>query len=275
MRLLSLHGRAVTRWSSVPVAPQWLRNGHVADARALAAVIREAIDTGGFHASRTVCAFPGLRSANRLLSLPPIAPRQLEAVVNREARRLMAFSAESSYLFWRPLPRASAQLQVFVLTVPREPLVTLVEAMRLAGVKPRAIDIKPLALGRAVNRDRAIVASGELNSVEVVILSDGLPQVMRGVFLGDEGVTPDLAAARLVEELSRTLSFYNDTHREQPLGREVPVYVAGDMATPDLAGLVQDTTGHQVLQLQPPLRYPADLPLATFAVNVGLALKML
>lgn len=272
---MAVHGRSVTQWSSVPISPSLLRNGHVFDVQGMAVAIREALSAHGFRGSSVVFAFPGLRSSTRVLSLPSIPQRQLDAVVNREARRLMAFSPETSYLFWQSLRGSPAQLRVFVLTVPREPLVSLVEAVRLAGARPRAVDLKPLALIRAVSRDRAIIASVELNSIELVIVVDGLPQLMRGVFLGDEGITSQMVGARLVDEMNRTISFYDDTHKEQPLGRDVPVYLVGDVASPDLADMVKNVTGRQVPALQSPIQCPSEMPLAPFAVNLGLALKRL
>lgn len=259
----------------MPISPSLLRNGYVFDVQGMAVAIREALSSHSFRGSSVVFAFPGLRSSTRVLSLPSIPQRQLDAVVNREARRLMAFSPETSYLFWQSLRGSPAQLRVFVLTVPREPLVSLVEAVRLAGARPRAVDLKPLALIRAVSRDRAIIASVELNSIELVIVVDGLPQLMRGVFLGDEGITSQMVGARLVDEMNRTISFYDDTHKEQPLGRDVPVYLVGDVASPDLADMVKNVTGRQVPALQPPIQCPSELPLAPFAVNLGLALKRL
>ena len=190
----------------------------------------------------------------------------------------MTVSVETSYLTWQNIPGNPIELkdQVYVLATPKEPLIAMVEAIQAAGIKPRVVDLKPLALARAVNEKDAIVVSGESNSVELAIVVDDIPRMVRSVYLGGEMVDTDKVGSYLQEELNRSIAFYNDQNRATPLDTDVPVYLAGEVAgSPGLADSVANLTGRKVAQLEPPLKYPAGFPVAEYLVNIGLVLKML
>lgn len=82
--------------------------------------------------------------------------------------------------------------------------------------------------------------------------------------------------SRLTEELARTLVFYNDSNRENPLDTSVPIYLTGDLTdVSEIAETIYQSTGHPVPPLTPPVRQPPDFPTAKFMVNIGLLLKVL
>lgn len=188
----------------------------------------------------------------------------------------MSVTEEDNYLHWQPLPSEPDIIQVFVLAVPREPLNALVEAIRQAGLRPYAIDLKPLALMRAVNRKDAVIANAESNSLELVIVADDIPTLMRSVFLGEGVVSQDYAVGRVSDEITRTIGYYNDSNRDNPLSPEVPIFLTGDAASGVSFALnVGALIGYPVQPLDPPLPYPEDFPVAEFMVNLGLVLKVL
>ena len=170
LRILSADGDSVEAWDSVPFNPRFIRSGYVADPEGLGQVIKNALQERKLTKGKVVCALPAVGTTSRILSLPRVDTGQLGSIVQREARRVVGGSLDDSYLHWRALPLKTAQQQVYLLTVPKEPLHALMKAMATAGLKPRLIDLKSLALMRAVNRRDAIIANGESNSVEVVIV---------------------------------------------------------------------------------------------------------
>jgi Tfp pilus assembly PilM family ATPase len=186
----------------------------------------------------------------------------------------MPVSLDEIYLFWKILGEKGNGQQVYVLGVPQEVIDGQVQALRQAGIKPRAMDLKPLALVRAVNRTNAIITNLEDSTLDIIIVVEDLPVIVRTVALGKESPTPEKKRDRLVEELSRTIKFYNDTHREAGLHPDISVYLSGALVgKPGLRKRLQAATEHPVAALQPPLKWPDDLSLPRFLVNMGLALK--
>jgi len=75
-------------------------------------------------------------------------------------------------------------------------------------------------------------------------------------------------------ELSKTVKFYNKSHPENPLSQTTPLLLTGELSSDAVAGeLMQEDTVFPVESLVPPIQFPADLPLASYTSNMGLALS--
>jgi type IV pilus assembly protein PilM len=275
VRVVYSSGISIESWDSVAFDPQILKVGQIADPDGLGGVIRSALEGRDVGKSRVVCAMPGLRSVSRVMSMPRVGKKELPTVIPREVNKLMTVSEEDNYLHWQELPSETDQMQIFVLAIPKDPLLTFMEALRIAGLTPIAIDLKPLALVRAVNQKDAIIATGESNSMELVIVVDDIPVLIRSVFLGEGVVTQDYAVGRISDELGRTILTYNEINKDNPLDPEIPIYLTGAAAGGVPFALnVAALTGRTVQPLEPPVVYPEGFPIADFMVNVGLILKV-
>jgi len=276
LRVLSFYRNSVESWASVPFSADLLRVGQVADSEGFAGVIKSALADEALVNSRVVCAIPGLRTMSRIIGLPKVSKAELDAAVSREARRLMAISLEDNNIYWQTLTTKTDEMQIFVLVVPKEPIDDFIAALQEAGIMAHAIDLKPLALVRAVNKQDAIIVNGESNSMELVIVVDDVPVLMRSVFLGEGVVSEDYAVGRIGDELGRTIAFYNESNIDNPLDPEVPVYFTGAVASGlPFALNVSALIGRPAQPLDPPLAYPEGFPVAEFMVNMGLILKIL
>jgi hypothetical protein len=277
LRLVSFHKGAIQSWDSVSFDPQLLKMGQVGDAEGLGAVIKSALEEKKeVSKSQVVCSPPGLRAVSRIITVPKAGMKELEGVVTREVRRLMTVSEADNYIHWYPLPIEGDRIPIFVLVVPKEPILAFTEALSIGGVRPRAIDLKPLALIRAVNQKDAVIANGESNSMELIIVVDDVPVLIRNVFLGEGVVTEDYAVGRISDELRRTIVTYNEINKDSPLDPDVPIFLSGATASSMPFALnVAALTGRTVQPLEPPIPYPDDFPVADFMVNLGLILKIL
>ena len=268
-------GISIESWDSVAFDPQILKVGQIADPDGLGAVIRSALEGRDVLKSQVVCAMPGLRSVSRVIIIPKVGKKELPTVVPREVGKLMTVSEDDNYIYWQELPYEGDQMQIFVLVVPKEPLLVFLEALKIAGLTPSVLDLKPLALVRAVNQKEAIIATGESNSMELIIVVDDVPVLIRSVFLGEGVVTQDYAVGRISDELGRTILTYNEINKDNPLDPEIPIYLSGAAAGGVPFALnVAALTGRTVQPLEPPVVYPEGFPIADFMVNVGLILKV-
>jgi hypothetical protein len=276
IRMLSYHNNSIESWKSVAFDARFLKMGQVADPEGLGTAIKTAVT--GIETSRcyVVCALPGLRSVSRIISVPNLGKKEMETIVPREVRRTMTVSEEDNYFHWQVLPTEEAQARVFVVAVPKEPLSLLLRAFNHAGLNPAQVDLKPLALMRAINQKDAIIANCEGNSMELVIVSDDVPVLIRSVFLGEGVVNQDYAVGRISDELGRTIVTYNEINKEHPLDPTIPVYLTGAAAAGVPFALnVAALTGRTVQPLESFINCPADLPTAEYMVNIGLILKVL
>lgn len=274
MRLLVVGRGKVRKWASAPLTAGLISEGLIRDPAGVGSAIRELFASQKVPRKRVVTSLTGLRSISRVVTIPQVKPSLLESVVLREAKREMPISLGEIYLFWKVLGKIGDKQRVYILGVPQEVIDDQVEALRQAGMKSKAMDLKPLALVRAVNRKNAIITNLEDGTLDIIIVVEDVPVIVRTVALGKESPTLERKWDRLAEELSRTIKFYNDSHRETGLHPGICVYPSGALAEgPRFRARLQATTGHPVLAPQSPLGCPDNLPVGRFLVNMGLALK--
>jgi Tfp pilus assembly PilM family ATPase len=276
LRLLGTRGREVEYWADIPFDDGLLNHGQIGDVQALGALIGETFRSRGLPRSRVVAAVPGLGAVSRIITIT--APgASLADSIEAEARKVLPESLVDFNLYWQAIdPRSSPTPRVFILATPREAVMGMIETLQIAGIQPLAIDLKPLALYRAVGAKDAIVANLESETLDIVVVADDLPVLLRTVYLGDGAGASDFLLGRLTDELSRTVRYYNDTNRAAALPIAAPVFLSGqDVSDPGLIANVEALTGHPVQPPRPPLDYPPDFPVERYLVNVGLALKSL
>jgi hypothetical protein len=98
---------------------------------------------------------------------------------------------------------------------------------------------------------------------------------MRTVVSRGDGADVEDSIDRCRGELARTIKFYNDTHRQEPLDPSTPLFFTGSLAE-EVAAAIESLEGlasYPIEAVTPPLECPSDLPITSYAVNIGLAAK--
>lgn len=276
LRLLTVKGGEVQKWGQVPLEPGLVENGLVRDpARvglALEALFREhKASKKGVITSLTVI---GLGSTSQIFDLPKMRPGLLANAIAREAKRAMPVPVDELYLSYQVIGEKGDMQQVYVLGAPRDLVDAHITAFQMAEIQIKAMDLKPLALVRAINQKNAVIADLENESFHVVVVGDAVPDITRSAVLHREGLDPQQKARRLVEEVIRTIDFYNHSHPDKLLEPSVPVFLTGELTgIPSVYETIQAEMGYTIEMPTPPLVYPETLPLSQFMVNIGLALK--
>ncbi len=150
----------------------------------------------------------------------------------------------------------------------------LVHALAVAGLKPRKVDSRALALTRGVAVASGAILNVEARGADVIVVSDFVPMVVSRRELG-LGMDINDIAEDITDELRSSLEYYGDRYPAAPLPANAPVYLTGGhpMLDSGLAGKLADSVSQPLLFPEPELSYPGDFPVLGFMVNVGLALK--
>jgi hypothetical protein len=274
VRLLVAKGGQITHWGSQPLGSGLVRGGVVADQQAVGMHVRSLLASNHIGHGKLIVGLTGQRSVPRILDFPEMSPHLLGEAIPREMKRQIPVPLEEMHLSWQVVGSENGHLRVFALGVPRDVLAPLLEAIKLSGKRPHSMDIKPLSLVRAVGRRDVLIADLEPEGVDVIVVRDGIPATIRTVSLGPQAGGIEDKVRRLGEELRRTVKFYCDTCLKEALPPSVPVCLTGSLAEEVASsGIVEVSVAYPVELLSPPLGCPPDLPLATFMVNIGLALK--
>lgn len=274
IRLLVVRGKSALRWATVSVSAELMQQGLVQESERMGAGLERFLSVNKASKRNVVSSVTGHRSVSRLLTLPQIKPELLDDAVRRKAKQEMPLPLDETYLSWEVVRREGEKILVYAMAVPRLVIDRQVEALRAAKIKPGVMDLKPLALIRAVHQRNGIIVNLEEQGIGVIIVIDDLPVIVRSMPQGDGKPNAAAAIDRLSLELTRTVQFYNDSHRENPLDPRMTVYLTGaPFDDPKSIELLTSKVSFPVQLPQPPIRLPAGFPIATYAANLGLAMK--
>jgi type IV pilus assembly protein PilM len=274
IRLLSVMGKQIQRWESIPLPPGLVRDTLIADPIAVASAIDDLFGSTGASKKDVVVSLTGLRSVFRIVALPKLRAAQMKEAVRWAARREIPMPLEEMYLSWQVIGHQNGEERAFLLGTPRSLVEAILQTLWKAGIKPRAMDLKPFALARMVNQPEAIIIDLESDSTSFLILVRGIPQVMHTMISPQEGLLLNDKVQKLTEDLSRTIRFYDNAQPEQPISSATPVFLTGEMASDSvIAELVRKGIIYSVESPALEVECSPELPVPQYAVNIGLALR--
>jgi type IV pilus assembly protein PilM len=275
--LLAMKGDRVDKWASLALEPGLVSQGLIVDEAQVADKVKQIFKETGARTNKIAVGLSGHDSLYRIMTLPELPDAILPEAIRREAKRTIPTPLDEVYFSYQRLATLTkGESRIFLATYPRNLVDALIRTLRKAGIRPQVMDLAPLALCRIPDVPRAIIVNARLDHLDVMVISDRLPQVIRRLVLPGEAESLEERLPLIAEEFNRTLAFYNSGHMEQPLDSTVPVFVSGDLADkPEAWRTVVSNAGYPVSVLPSPVDVPEGLNANEFMVNFGLALKEL
>jgi type IV pilus assembly protein PilM len=276
IRLLECRGRRVTKWADLKLKPGLVSDGVITDPAKLADKLKGLLKDRAIKSKKVIAGLSGLHCLCRVITLPDLPRSVLAEAVNREAERQLPVALEELYTSYQIINDSSAEMRVFLVAARRNATDALLKTLQEAGLDTYLMDLTSLALARVVKEATAIIADVRLSEVDIVIMVEGIPEVIRNLPLPIEAASLQGKLPITREELDRTIRFYNSNNPEKPLNPDVPIYVSGELTQePELCQSLSEELGHPVLPLSSPLKYPKQFDPSRHMVNIGLALKEL
>ena len=276
INLLVMKGKQVETWTSLALEPGLVSQGFIAEQALVAEKVRQVFKEAGVQPKNVIVALSGHDSLYRIITLPDVPEAVLPEAVRREAKRTIPTPLEEVYFSYQSVPAMKGERRVFLATFPRSPVDALVGTLRQANVKPYVMDLAPLAICRIPDVPRAIIVNTRLDHLEVMIIADRLPEVIRRLSLPGEVESLAEKLPLVAEEFNRTVLFYNSSHVDKPLDSTVPVFVCGDLAeAPETWQTLVGDRDYSVSPLPSPIEAPEGFNSNQFMINIGLALKEL
>ena len=294
VRLLIAKGRSIQSWGDMPLERGLVKDGVIVDQDAVAKKLQGLWQVAGkrkkyyivtpsgervqvsevVRPGKVIAGISGINCLHRLLTLPELPKDLLSEAVKREASRVFGVPLEELYLFWQVLPSLKGETLVYLVALPRDAVDSFISTLLQAGFKPYLMDLKPLAIARTITEPNAIVVDVQPCSLDVVIMINRIPQVVRSIPLPREASLEDRMPV-IGEELSRAILFYDSSHKDKPIAADVPLLVSGELAErEDMWSLLLDERKRPVRVLPSPLEAREDFPHSQYLANIGLVLKV-
>lgn len=275
LRVLLCDNEKIVKWASLPFDAGLVANGVVTDEEKLAMLIKQQFNFLQFGQNWDIIGLTGLNSLYRIINLPQMADRLLAEAIRHEAERVMPIAINDVYLSYQVIPGGNpGEKRIFLAAFPKAGADSIIRTIRRAGLEPYMLDIAPLALARTISESRAVAVNSRGSNLDIVVVSDKIPQLLRSLPLPSEAASMTEKLAAIAEEVERTIAFYNQSQPEHPLDEKVPVLVTGDLAQMKEGWEILATRlGHPVNPIPSPMQEPAGFDAAQYMVNIGLVLK--
>lgn len=265
-------GKTPRRWASAPLPEGTLHNDTVARPDAFVGAVRELREQLDTRMSGVHVSLRQRRAILRLLNLPDVPDKLLDEAVRREARREFPLSPQELYLSWKKLDGSPAgQGGVFAVGIPRSAVDTYANVLKKAGLKPLSLDLKSLALARAVNQRHVLVLDVEPWAAQIILVQGFVPCMVR-VLNRTAQASLSEEATQLMSEIQRVINYCKSNLRNA--ASEVTPRLSLTGSSPNLDELAQ-ILGQRwdLVDPSPPVPLSEDFPLLTYLVNLGVMLK--
>lgn len=275
IRIMETRGGVVRKWADALFEPEEAEHTAPGGEPALGAMVRQLMVSSGIKAKSVIASISGMYTVSRIIpmtSLPP-APT-LEEAVNEVAREIMPVPTEHLYFFWQTVSSNEGERQVFAVGVPRDVMDEKVRALKIAGISPQVVELKAMALARAVSKEQALILNIEPTNFDIIMVVKGVPEIMHSLAWQQNSMSIEDAAEYLATKLEMTVDFYNSHHLDSSFDTTNPLYITGHMsAEAELIEKMQAKLGFNIEQLTPQLECPVFLPVSQYAANIGLAMR--
>ncbi len=269
IRLLQVRQQRVERWASAEVERVAEMDGAIPSD--LGGQVRRLMRSSGINGGDLFVSLSGRYSVARVVRIPPPPLQETLRSLPELAQRTVP--SDDLDLRWHVMSSDETGQEVLIMGTPSAAVEAQVAALRSTGLRPVALELRAMALVRLVNRDRAIIVNAEPWSVDMVVVSRGIPHVMRTVPLY-AGSSPEEVTDQVAAAVDRTVAFFNDRQASSPLPPETPLFLLGSLTeNPALREKVEAEVGYPLADLEPAVECPPHLPLASYAVALGLVLR--
>ncbi len=274
IRLLEIRGQEVVKWAVRPLSPGLFENEVVTNPRALGIAIRQLLKSNGIKVRNINASLSGLYSLSRIVSLPASPSREAvtqEAVLEK-VKEVLPFSEEEIYLSWQPIVNTGEENRVLVIGTPRNLVDGQVKAVRAAGSRIRVLELKAMALVRAVDRKQALILNIEPSTFDSILIADGVVQSMHTASWQPDGMSENDMAEQLTVVLELTIGASNSSRPGILFDPATPLYITGSMSDDQqLAAAIMSRVVYPAGKIVPWLECPPHFPVSQYAVNIGLA----
>jgi Tfp pilus assembly protein PilN len=269
IKLMLISGRQIETAASLPLEPGLVHDGVIVDPMTVGRRISELMAANGISDNKVLVSLSGIHAIYRPVPVPRLPKNLLAEAATREMERVMPVSLNELYTSWQSVSISDTETVICLVGLPRNTVDAILETLRQAGLKPGAMEIRPLALARVTDERDAIVVNVQTTGFDIAVMMGGIPELIRSLPFPADAESPDEKVAEVKEELDRTVAFYNSSHKGAEIDARMAAFVSGG----ELGNMLAQTLEYRVKPLPQLLSFPDGLNAGEYTANIGLALR--
>lgn len=265
----------IEKWGTLQVPPGLIKDGLILDTTVVGKQIKTYFDTEHLPRKEVVVSLTGASYVYRLLRLPHLPAKRLREAIERATQKEINLDLVDLYIDWDIIRDSDGETEVFVTGIPRRSIEALIQTLNIAGIKPLKIGLSSLALARAVDQYETLLVNFDPECFDIAIITGGIPVTLHSILPRNREANLQDQILQLTDELTRTIDFYNLTHKDHMILPGASLVLSGSLAAePAAADSITKILGYPVNTLKMEIAYPPDFPFSYYSINVGLALKI-
>ncbi|MFC2003140.1 type IV pilus biogenesis protein PilM [Chloroflexota bacterium] len=271
VRLLEIRGGNVYQWASASLEAD--EGEAVSGQSVLGTTIQQLMTSTGIDAKKVMVSFSGLYSINRVLPLSslPEGPSTGQQVVEEMVGDVMPLPLDELYFSGQRILAGDGGEYIHIFGIPRNVLEKTLRELKSIGIIPHTLEPRSIALTRLINRKQALILNVESTSIDLVLVANDVPEIVRTVSWSRSELTPGAQVEFLARNLETTVEFYNSKPTEANLDSATPLFITGQVSGEQtLLDKLQNRVGYKIELLAPLLEYPEHMPINQYAGNIGL-----
>lgn len=166
------------------IKPDIIKGGEIKDKEALAKIIKGAIKKvkgKKIDSKYVIVSLPEEKAFLQVIQLPKMPEEDIKSAIIYEAENYIPLPVEQVYFDYqiiKPLCDHLDHFDILLTALPRETINPYVDCLKLAGLKPKVLEIESLAIGRALIKN-------EITPVPILLIDLGATRTNFVVFSGD------------------------------------------------------------------------------------------
>ncbi|GGK86533.1 type IV pilus assembly protein PilM [Mangrovihabitans endophyticus] len=189
----------LTNFGQVPLPAGTVQGGVIQEPAAVTSALKQLWAGCKFDTRKVVLGMTNPQLVVREMSVSNLPAKEMASALPFQVRDMLPLAVERSVLDFRPLEEAgnAPTVRGLLIAMPKDAVLTAVQAAEKAGLHVVAVDLASFALLRAASRlDAQVEAIVDIGAdvTSVVVHADGEPLIVRTVPRGGTEITTSLAA---------------------------------------------------------------------------------
>jgi type IV pilus assembly protein PilM len=268
IKIMSISGRRVQNAASLPLEPGLVRDGVIVDPSTVGRRVGELMTAQGITDKKAVVSISGIHAIYRVQNVPKLPAKLLDEAAKREMERLMPVPLNELYTSYQAISLSEMETALCLVGMPRNTVDAMLETLRQAGLQLEFMDVRPLALARVADEQNALIINIQPTGFDIVLTIDGVPELVRSLPFPADATSTDDKVAEVKEELERTVTYYNSSHKGGEITARTAAFVSGE-----LGDILSGTLDYRAKPLPQIFAYSDGLNASEYAANIGLALR--
>ncbi|MBI4049547.1 MAG: type IV pilus assembly protein PilM [Candidatus Doudnabacteria bacterium] len=182
-----------------PLPPKIISNHVIANERRLAESITYAVNKAGkLETKYVVASLPEAKSFVRLLSMAAMSDAEIDGAIPWELEQDIPVPVDQVYLDWEVVAKTGDKLTVLVAATQKDYVDSLVESLKLAHLRPVALELESQAVARCVvglQEAKETVLILDIASVQTtfIIVEDGVLKYTSSIGVAGNALTESIA----------------------------------------------------------------------------------